>query len=98
LEKKHIHVVDVRANAPAEEIERALSAPLEGDYYLGTMYQEGGIIRAVYKLRTRQLDGDAGAEFVRQNPKMSVERIRVELAAKGIRRSKDWIEKVKKDV
>lgn len=94
---RHILVVDVPTNAPAEEMERALSAPLEGDYYLGTMYSEGGTVRAVYKLRTRQKDGDESAEFIRKNPSMSVERILMALAAKGIRRSKTWIAAVKKD-
>jgi hypothetical protein len=97
MERKHIHVVDVSANATAEDIERTLSAPLEGDYYLGTMYQEGGMIRAVYKLRTRQIDGDAGAEFIKKNPKMSIEQTRAALTKKGIRRSADWIAKVKND-
>ena len=95
--RKHIYVVDVPANAPADEIERKLSAPLEGDYYLGTMYSEGGNIRAIYKLRTRQMAGDAGADFIRQNPALSVEQIRLALAMKRIRRSKDWIAGMKRD-
>lgn len=97
--RKLILVVDVAANAPAEEIERALSAPLESDYYLvGSLHTEGDTIRAVYKLRTHQLASDAGVDFIKQNPKMSAEKTRLALAAKGIKRSKPWIEKMKNDV
>jgi hypothetical protein len=98
MTQKLMLVVDVAANAPAEEIERALAAPLENHYSLvGTVHTDGNNIRAVYKLRTRQLESDEGADFIKQNPGMSVEKIRLALAAKGIRRSKDWISKVKED-
>lgn len=97
--RKLILVVDVPANASVEEVEQKLAAPLESEYYLvGTLHTEGNTIRAVYKLRTHQLASDAGVDFIKQNRAMPVEKIRSALAAKGIRRSKDWIAAVKKDV
>jgi len=97
--RKLILVVDVPADAPAEEIERTLAAPLENDYYLvGSLHTEGHTIRAIYKLRTYQLASDVGVDFVKQHPEMPTEKIRLALAAKGIKRSEPWIERVRNDL
>jgi hypothetical protein len=96
MEKKRILVIDIPANATADESEELLNSPYAEDYYLGELLTgwPGVGARAFFKLRSRpEADGkDAETiKLIRDNLSLTVRDLMARLAQAGIKRSREWV-------
>jgi hypothetical protein len=98
-EKPQLLVVSIPAGLDADAIQRLMNEPLQdGDYYFGALVPHGPGLFALFRLRAEKERVDKAAPdeeralaILKASPQLSADKLIASLAARGIKRGRQWV-------